>query len=173
MYDQLPNKLKLLDIFCKWKRVMRNGSNTKLPFTAQGKPASSTDRRYFTDFETVCSNLDGYDGIGIGIFDDVVAIDIDHCVNGGVISEMAQDIIDTMDCYTEYSPSGNGIRMICTASILSHDKAKYYINNHKLGLEVYVAGYTNKFVTLTGNAIRECDLVDRSHELVPYWIGTW
>ena len=86
MYDQLPNKLKLLDIFCKWKSVMRNGSNTKLPFTAQGKPASSTDRRCFTDFETVCANLDGYDGIGIGIFDDLVAIDIDHCVNDGAMT---------------------------------------------------------------------------------------
>lgn len=164
LYDQLPNKLKLRHVFCKWKIVMRNDSNTKLPFTVQGKPASSTDRRCFTDFEAVCANLDGYDGIGI--FGDLVAIDIDHCVNDGAISEMAQDIIDTMDCYTEYSPSGNGIRMICTASNLSYDKAKYYINNHKLGLEVYVAGYTNKFVTLTGNAIRECDLVNRSSELM-------
>lgn len=166
MYDHLPGKLKQHDIFCKWKKVMRNGRYSKLPFTAQGKMVSSTDRRCFTDFETVCTNLDGYDGIGIGIFDDLVAIDIDHCVINGVISDMAQDIIGTMNCYTEYSPSGSGIRMICTASNLSYDKSKYYINNQKLGVEVYVAGYTNKFVTLTGNVIRECDLVDRSNELI-------
>ena len=166
MYDHLPGKLKQRDIFCKWKKVMRNGRYDKLPFTVQGRMASSTDRQCFTDFETICESLDGYDGIGIGIFDDLVAIDIDHCVTNGVISDMAQDIISTMNCYTEYSPSGSGIRMICTAGSLSYDKTRYYINNHKLGLEVYVAGYTNKFVTLTGNTIRECDLIDRRSELM-------
>ena len=84
----------------------------------------------------------------------------------GVISDLALDIIETMGCYTEYSPSGKGIRILCTVSNLSYDKAKYFINNQKLGLEVYVAGYTSKFVTLTGNVIRECDLVDRSEELM-------
>ena len=122
MYDQLPNKLKLLDIFCRWKKVAEKG---KLPFTVQGKPASSTDRRCFTDFETVCTNLDGYDGIGIGIFGDLFASDMDHCVTNGVVSEIAQDIIDTMNCYTEYSPSGTGIRIIGLASDLDYDKAHY------------------------------------------------
>jgi putative DNA primase/helicase len=31
----------------------------------------------------------------------------------------------------------------------------YFINNQKLGLEVYVAGSTNKYVTITGNAINQ------------------
>ena len=34
-----------------------------------------------------------------------------------------------------------------------YDKARYYINNQKIGLEVYIAGCTNKFVTLTGNVL--------------------
>ena len=166
MYDQLPNKLKSRDDFCNCKFEVRNGRPSKVPYMVNGKRANPTDRRCFTSFDAVCANLNSCDGIGVGVFDNLVAIDIDHCVVDGVPSEMAQDIIDTMDCYTEYSPSGNGIRMICTASNLSYDKAKYYINNQKLGLEVYVAGYTNKFVTLTGNAIRERDLVDRSSELM-------
>ena len=29
-----------------------------------------------------------------------------------------------------------------------------------------MAGYTGKFVTQTGNVIRECDLIDRSEELM-------
>lgn len=163
MYERLPNKLKSRNTFCKWRKVPEKG---KLPFTTLGQLANSSDRRCFTDFKTVCENLEGYDGIGIGIFDDLVAIDIDHCVNNGVISDLAQNIIDTMNCYTEYSPSGNGIRMIALSSELDYDKKRYYINNRRLGLEIYVAGYTNRFVTLTGNAIRECDLVDRSNELI-------
>ena len=166
MYDQLPDKLKNQGLFCNWKLEERNNRMTKVPYQANGKRANPTDRRCFTDFETACENLDGNDGIGIGIFDDIAAIDIDHCIDMGVISDLALDIIETMGCYTEYSPSGNGIRILCTVSSLSYDKAKYFINNRKLGLEIYVAGYTGKFVTLTGNVIRESDLVDRSEELL-------
>ena len=166
MYDQLPSNLKIRNQFCNWKLEEQNGRMTKVPYRTNGKRANPTDPKCFTDFNSVCATQDAYDGIGIGIFGDLFAIDIDHCVADGVVSEMAQDIIDTMNCYTEYSPSGTGIRIIGLASGLDYDKARYYINNHKLGLEVYVADYTNKFVTLTGNAIRESDLVDRSSELV-------
>jgi putative DNA primase/helicase len=38
-------------------------------------------------------------------------------------------------------------------------------NNQKIGLEVYVAGYTNRFVTVTGNHIRGSDLEERSEAL--------
>lgn len=166
MYDQLPDKLKNQGLFCNWRWEARNNRMTKVPYQANGKRANPTDRRCFTDFDTACGNLDDNDGIGIGIFDDIAAIDIDHCVDKGVISDLALDIIETMGCYTEYSPSGNGIRILCTVGSLSYDKAKYFINNQKLGLEIYVAGYTGKFVTLTGKVIREGDLVDRSEELM-------
>ena len=36
---------------------------------------------------------------------DICAIDIDSCVENGVLSDMAEDIIVRMDTYTEYSPS--------------------------------------------------------------------
>ena len=166
MYDQLPSNLKIRNQFCNWKLEEQNGRMTKVPYRTNGKRANPADPQSFTDFATVCAVCDKYDGIGIGIFDDIAAIDIDHCVDMGVISDLALDIIETMGCYTEYSPSGNGIRILCTVNSPSYDKAKYYINNQKLGLEIYVAGYTGKFVTLTGNVIRECDLVDRSEELM-------
>lgn len=166
MYDQLPNKLKQRACFCRWKYEMRNGKQSKVPYMANGKRANSTDRRCFTGFDRVCTSLDGFDGIGIGLFDDLFAIDIDHCITDGIMSDMAKDITDIMNCYTEYSPSGSGIRIIGVADGLSYDKTHYFINNHRLGLEVYVAGYTQKFVTVTGNAIRKCDLTERSCELM-------
>lgn len=107
-----------------------------------------------------------YDGIGMGVFSPYVAIDIDHCLEKGLLSEMAIDIIKTLDSYTEVSPSGNGIRIIAKANNLSYDKAKYYINNQKIGLEVYAAGITNKYVTLTGNALREIDVANRTVEVM-------
>lgn len=48
---------------------------------------------------------------------------------------------------------------------LTYDKSKYYINNQKIGLEVYVGGVTNKYTSLTGNVIHQMGLVDRSNEL--------
>ena len=130
MYDQLPAKLKNQGHFCNWRPEERGGRMTKVPYQANGKHANPTDRRCFTDFETACRSLDGSNGIGIGIFDDIASIDIDHCVDMGVISDLALDIIETMGCYTEYSPSGNGIRILCTVSSLSYDKAKYFIQIH-------------------------------------------
>ena len=53
----------------------------------------------------------GYDGIVI--FGDSCAIDIDNSVENGVLSNMAEDIIARMDTYTEYSPSGAGVRILC------------------------------------------------------------
>ena len=96
MYEQLPDKLKNQGLFCNWRREERGGRMTKVPYQANGKRADPTDRRCFTDFETAYGNLYSNDGIGIGIFDDIAAIDIDHCVDMGVISDLALDIIETM-----------------------------------------------------------------------------
>lgn len=123
MYDQLPSNLKIRNQFCNWKLEEQNERMTKIPYRTNGKRANPTDPKSFTDFDAVCAVCDKYDGIGIGIFGDLFAIDIDHCVTEGVVSEMARDIIDTMDCYTEYSPSGTGIRIIGLASDLDYDNA--------------------------------------------------
>ena len=125
MYEQLPSKLKKRPQFCNWRLEERDDDLTKVPYRSNGKRANPTDPQCFTDFDTVCAAHDKYDGIGIGIFDDLFAIDIDHCVTDGVLSPMAQDIIETMDCYTEYSPSGKGIRIIGLISELRYDKARY------------------------------------------------
>ena len=58
-----------------------------------------------------------------------------------------------MQSYAEVSPSGRGMRILFLATGFEFDKARYYINNQKIGLEVYVAGATSKFVTVTGHAL--------------------
>ena len=162
MYEKLPNELKENAMFCLWKYEAQG----KVPYQVNGIRAKSTDKNSFTDFKTVCNKLNGYDGIGIGIFDNFCAIDIDHCVVDGKISKIASDIITTMDSYTEYSPSGTGIRIIFKTANLSYDKKRYYINNRKLGLEIYVSGYTNRFVTITGNAINNNNVEERGTKLM-------
>jgi len=166
MYDKLPSELKENALFCLWRYEDRDGNLTKVPYQINGSCADATKKQTFADYRLVVNVASGYDGIGMGVFGTFCAIDIDHCVAGGKLTSMAQDIVDTMNSYTELSPSGTGIRIIFKVTGLSYDKKRYYINNRKIGLEVYVAGMTNRFVTLTGNAIRECGIEVRTTELL-------
>lgn len=164
MYENIPKELKDMGKFCLYKLKEVNGRKTKVPFQIDGRMAKSNDEKSFSDFKTVAS-FTGYDGIGMYIGNGYSAIDIDHCVDDGIINDMALDIINLMNSYTEYSPSGTGIRIIFKIGNYDYDKSKYYINNQKRGLEVYVAGATNKYVSLTGNYICNPLIGERTNEL--------
>jgi len=152
MYIQnIPYTVQNNALWCVWKMHTEKG---KLPFSPlTGVPAKSNDRTTFSDFATAVAayRTGNYNGLGIGIFNGFAAIDIDHCISDGQLSDMAKDIVDTMDSYTEISPSGTGIRIIFTVENFKYDKERFYIHNQKRGLEIYVSGATNKFVTITGN----------------------
>ena len=166
MFDKLPDELKQTALFCLWRYEERGNSKpTKMPYRIDGARLRSTERGDFSPFAETVKQMSCYNGIGVGIFDRLCAVDIDHCCKDGALSDMAVDIINTMRSYTEYSPSGEGIRILFRADS-SYEKAKYYINNQKLGLEIYVSGHTNKYVTLTGNRICGDSIGERSSELL-------
>ena len=153
----IPTELKMNGLWCCWKKEKRaDGSINKIPYNAlTGSKAKSNDKTTFCTYPQLLHHITEYDGIGLGIFNGFSAIDIDHCVDdNGVISEMAQDIIDYCNSYTEISPSGHGIRIIFkTEENFVFNKEKYYIKNSNNGLEVYCSNQTNKFVTITGSII--------------------
>lgn len=162
--EKIPNEMKRHSCWCVWKR----DDGGKIPYNPNtGKRAKSNDRSTFASFEVAHNaySFGEYTGLGIGIFDDMCAIDIDHCITDGTYSEMATDIIKQMGSYTEISPSGEGIRIIFTAASFPFDKNRYYINNKKKGLEVYLSGATNKFVTITGERINDNPVVDGTAKL--------
>ena len=82
MYEKLPTELKEKALFCLWKHE----PNGKVPYQINGCKAKATDKKSFSDYKSVIGSLDGYDGIGIGIFDGFCAIDIDHCIKNGSFS---------------------------------------------------------------------------------------
>lgn len=95
----------------------------------------------------------GYDGLGVGIFSGLCAIDIDGCLDeDGTPSPLAVDVISTMESYTETSPSGRGVRIFFRAPGFTYDKDRYYTMNASRDLEIYVSGATSKFLTVTGNS---------------------
>ncbi len=104
MYGNIPNELKQKALFCLWKYETRDGQKTKVPYKTNGYWASVNSATDFSSFDSVSKLVDKYSGIGIGVFNGYSAIDIDHCVTDGVPNEMATDIINTMQSYTELSP---------------------------------------------------------------------
>ena len=155
MYERIPKELKEEALFCLWKYEERDGKKTKVPYKIDGKKARPNLITDFSSFDSVSKLVDKYSGIGMGVFNGFSAVDIDHCVEDGVPNEMATNIINTMQSYTELSPSGTGVRIIFKVDDFNFDKNIYYIHNAKIGLEIYVSGVTRKFVTLTGNQIND------------------
>lgn len=166
-FDNIPQELKDKGLWCCWKLTDKG----KIPFDAvTGAMARTNDPRSFHSFDLAITNVSKYyqfdssgkstGGLGLGIFNGISAIDIDKCVDeNGNLSELARDIVDYCQSYTEYSPSGTGIRIIFkTHSELN--KATHYVNNHKLGLEIYISDQTNKYVTITGDVLYPSRIVE-------------
>jgi putative DNA primase/helicase len=168
-YNNLPKYLRDNGKFCLWKYEERkNGEKpTKVPYQVSGKKAMPNIENTFTTFEVATKVVNRFDGIGIGVFGGISAIDIDHCIDdSGSLTDMATAIITLFDgCYVERSPSGKGLRVLFLAANFKYDNNKYYINNQKIGLEVYVSGATNKFVTVTGDVVKNGGLINVAEKL--------
>lgn len=167
--QNIPVSLRQEGRFCCWRYEDRDGRPTKVPYNPlTGYGAKSTDPKTFGTFEQAmfAKDMCGYDGIGIGIFEPFCAIDIDHCIDEyATFSDLAAKVMGIMDSYTEISPSGTGLRIIFKAPGIKYDRSAYLINNQKLGIEVYVSGATNRYVTITGHAIGDNKINDRSEQL--------
>lgn len=168
--ENIPAYLREHGLFCLWKyETDQTGRRTKMlydPNNPQYK-GRSNDRSTFAPMDKAASRANGFDGLGIGIFDSIAAIDIDHCMKDGKLSAMAADIMETMDAYTETSPSGEGLHILFLAPGFRYDDNEYYINNQKSGLEIYLPEMTKKYVTITGNTLRSRDMQDRTDRLQP------
>ena len=77
MYEKLPQELKERGAFCLWKYEERDGNRTKVPYQTNGLRANSANKATFTNYAIAVRHRAGYDGIGIGVFGDICAIDID------------------------------------------------------------------------------------------------
>ena len=168
--ENLPRALQAHPYFCVWKWATRDGKRTKPPFN----PRNTQRGAKVNDLSTFAPLLVAKDaaerdprvaGIGFAVADGVAGIDIDHCITEGKLSPEAQEIVNTMDAYTEKSPSGDGVHIYFRAPGFSYDKSVYAIKRGNL--EIYIAGMTNRYLTVTGNVLdgHGGDLVDRADRL--------
>ena len=159
-FVNIPDALKQSASFCVWKLEKRSGRPTKVPYDPRTRQMAKTNEpSTFTDFNTAMKAyaIGGWDGIGYRVSEGIGAIDIDHCIReDGSLNDVAASILGIFStAYFEKSPSGTGLRGFFKLSPdFAYDKTVYYINNRKHGLEVYLPGTTNRFVTVTGDMFR-------------------
>jgi len=155
--QNIPEALRAFPQWVCWRGVWVEGTNgkpgrwTKVPYQPNGQKASVTNQAHWTDFsEAVASCEDcesDFDGFGFVLTenDPFVGIDLDKCIDAdGVIAIPVQAIIKAMNSYSEYSPSGTGIRIFVRgqlAKAIKQGKA-----------EVYGAA---RYLTCTGWALKE------------------
>ena len=170
----IPKYMREHARFCFWKLEMKEERLTKVPYNPNS-PKSGAQTNNPETFGTLAQAMEAYQqngGDGIGVLNDqgLWGIDIDHCIDeNGQFSEMAQDIIRTMNSPTEYSPRGGGVHIYFMAANVKYSKDRYYINRQKIGLEVYPSGASPKYLTVTGRHVEGTPVDisgDRSAEVI-------
>lgn len=168
-YSTIPKFMQEHGKFCLWKLEMKSGKSKpdKIPYRINGKRADATNPQYYASFDEVVDAYakGGYAGIGIGCFEPLRLVDVDDCVANGTLDSRGQDIVDTLDSYTELSPSGNGIHIFILVDGFAYGSERYYINNRNTHAEVYSPDVTGKFLTLTGKSIHGTDVCERISQL--------
>lgn len=152
-FENLPEKMKSCTNFINWILVEREKEGkkglVKIPVNESGRPISVTNAKNYMDLDTAKERAEQKNfGLGFAITPSsgLVGIDIDHCRDAeGNLSELAKNIADRCNSYTEYSPSGNGIHIWIEDSDIEEIKKCRKAN---IGLEIY----TNKrYFTVTGD----------------------
>ncbi|WP_340640635.1 phage/plasmid primase, P4 family [Bacillus atrophaeus] len=167
MYDfkNIPQELKNAPQWILWRSEERNGKKTKVPYQIDGNMAQSSNKRTWSTFTTILKffNQQEYDGIGFMFSKDdpFIGIDIDHCVEVGVLSPFAQEIVDAIGSYTEYSPSGEGVHIIAKGKLPLRGPGTGRKNTDK-GLEVYRHG---RYFTFTGHSLDIGPVEERTEEI--------
>ncbi len=167
-YDNLPELIKSEKDFCCWRYELSNGRKTKVPYDPiTGRRAKTDQPDTFRDYAAALAKVSNYAGLGSLVSGEISFLDLDNCFTAaGLLDPWAEDIVERMDgCYMEKTPSGRGLRVAFLASGFIFDSDRYYINNRKLGLEVYVAKATNRFITLTGDVYHQGNVLEKSDPL--------
>lgn len=129
-------------------------SSTKVPLTTGDMPASSTDLRTWSSYKDASASSAGVGtGFVLSDVDDIVCIDLDHCLNPltGRLAPWAAAILrDAGTTYVEVSPSGDGLHIWGRADVRQGRRIR-----HPDGTAVEIYG-TGRYITMTGRRHGSC-----------------
>ncbi len=163
--DGIPPVLKQQDQWICWRYEWTEDREewTKIPVDPNtGGRASSTDSATWTSFSDAVkfherTETDS-DGLGF-VFaedDDLVGIDLDDCRDPetGHPEQWAVDIVNTLESFTEVSPSGTGFHVFAAGEIPAG-------GNRKDDVEMYDSG---RYFTVTGHHVDITPLLVESRQ---------
>ena len=148
---QIPAVLKAKEQWVCWRTEDRDGRPTKVPVDPMtGGYASVTRPGTWTDCATALEYSrasEAVDGIGfVFTADDAYAgVDLDACrvPNTGEVANWAIEILQQLESYTEWSPSGTGAHVIVEAEVPAG-------GNRSGHLEMYDH---DRYFTVTGDRV--------------------
>jgi putative DNA primase/helicase len=147
--DRLPPELIHSARGLLWNREFRDGKPTKVPYCVHHpaqKAAVDNPATWAPVADAIAACEDGKaDGIGIVLGDGLVGVDLDGCRNPdtGELTAEAKQIIFRLSSYTEVSPSGTGVHVLCRGTLPPGGRRKGRI-------EMYA---DNRYFTLTGQHV--------------------
>lgn len=129
-------------------------SATKVPLTTTGAPASSTNPRTWSTYATAAASAVGAGmGFVLSDVDDIVCLDLDHCLNPltGRLAPWAAAIIrDAGATYIEVSPSGDGLHIWGRATVRHGRRLR---RPDGTAVEIYGTG---RYIAMTGRRHGSC-----------------
>ncbi len=154
--QQYPN-------FVVWRYTLIDGQRKKPPFNPNTNlPASPTNADTWGTLEVALHALatGKFQGIGFMLSSSPFSgIDLDHCIEDGTLRPWAQEIIETLDTYTEYSPSWNKETGEGGVHLLVEGKPP---TNKKVGnTEIYGEKH---YLTITTNHLEDTPLTINSRQ---------
>lgn len=152
-FDAIPVELARRRQWLVWRAETRPGDKKprKVPYYVgdkrrTGEQGSDADRAELVDLATAREAMvkGRYSGVGMALLpgDGLIGIDLDNMIDAetGEIAKRCGDIIAACNSYTEYSPSGRGVHIICSGTT---DTFK----SNEIGVEVFSG---RQFFTFTG-----------------------
>lgn len=156
-YESVPVEMRGLKQWVIWGK---NPKKAKMPHSPSSSvEAKANDVETWGSFEEAVAasvaQCRGGIGFEFGEPGGIAGIDLDHVLNeAGELAAWAADIVEAMDSYTELSPSGQGLHILCR---ITEPMSGFCVAHKKridggAAIEVYDTG---RYFTVTGQVYGE------------------
>jgi primase-polymerase (primpol)-like protein len=152
--QNIPAELRALRNWVCWRREMRDGKATKVPYDAEtGGLAATNQPATWTTFEEACARQD-MDGVGFVLTGtEYTGIDFDGVLaENGACEPYVLEILRLLENpYTETTPSGRGLRAFVVAPL---PPGKRRFTKEGYGAEIYSGSEAGRYLTTTGAKVQ-------------------